>query len=75
MHTATRTSAERAQYIRDNYFLRETGEGFEAVAMYRGAVVSRYSGPDRREVCRLARLNWGHFNFEDEARAFAEIFR
>jgi hypothetical protein len=70
------TSAERVQYIRDHFKLNETPSGWEALWLRPdGSVFASLRHVERAEVRRLARARWGHFNFDDEAEAFAEIFR
>lgn len=73
-----KTTSKRAEYIRTHYALRPVGEiGWEAVA-FRSDGRTPYASfvrETREEVCRLARCHWGHFNFNDEAQAFGEIFR
>jgi hypothetical protein len=63
-------SSRRAAYIRQSFSLRcEAG-----VWVARSAWGSSISSDDLAAVVSQARRRWGHFNFEDEARAFAEIF-
>lgn len=70
------TSAERVQYIRDHFKLSETPSGWEALWLRTdGSVFASFKHTDRVEVCYQARHRWGHFNWLDEAEAFAEIFR
>ena len=66
--------SEREQYIRDNYSLTPTADGWRAENRYKGNVVSAFENKDKAEVIRRARCYWGHFNFEDEGRAFEAIF-
>jgi hypothetical protein len=77
-------STPRARYIREHYRLEQTGGVWRAVSEHGGVHAQTgktwhsrdvIEGPDRGEVTRQARCRWGHFNFEDEAQAFAEIFR
>jgi len=63
------TREQRVKYIRANYSLREGAEGG-----WIATGPSMICGFDRAAVIRLARAKWGHFNFEDEAEAFDEIF-
>lgn len=74
MTTTTTATTTRAQYILNNYRLEQTAEGWRAVSLYQGRVYSTIERSTREETCRKARCEWGHFNFEDEARAFATIF-
>lgn len=60
----------REQYIRANFRLHETSQGWRAI--YFG--VAQIDGATKKEVVNQARARWGHFNFSDEARAFNEIF-
>jgi hypothetical protein len=75
--------ASRAQYIRDTYRLEVTKTGWRAVNDASGInrqtgepwrVFATIEGVDRATVIRKARAHWGHFNFEDECRAFNEVF-
>lgn len=73
-------SRRRIQWIRDHYRL-ETVKREGRPDIYRainldcdGTVMASIEGPDKAEVCRQARANWGHHNFRDEAVAFSEIF-
>lgn len=66
--------SRRAQWILDNYRLEQTAAGWRAVTFYGGKVFAEYIRPTREEVIRLARCQWSHFNFEDEAEAFNSIF-
>lgn len=67
----------RAAYVYVNYTLTQFPDGqWEALAV--GCTWSRkhrITGPDKSAVCSEFRRHWGHFNFEDEAQAFSEIFR
>lgn len=64
------TPNERQRYIRTNYSLTQAPDGtWVARCPY-----STIKGADRAAVVRKARCEWGHFNFDDEAEAFAEIF-
>lgn len=76
--------SKRAEYIKTHYSLRPLADtllpkrqGWQAIAYKRDGrtIDDQIVGLDRSEVCREARCRWGHFNFEDEARAFGEIFR
>lgn len=71
---------DRRDYIRRTYRL-ETIVDASQVRGYRavyqrpdGSVFSSIEGTSRVEVVRIARCRWGHFNFNDEAEAFAEVF-
>lgn len=65
----------RAAYIRSHYTL--TTEGDESVARMLSSdgsrTVSEFRGT-RPHVIFEARRHWGHFNYADEAEAFASIF-
>lgn len=65
---------KRAQYIKDSFRLYQTDNGYRAVSLYKGREFSFVEGPVRAEVIREARRQWGHFNYGDEAEAFAEVF-
>ena len=70
-----KTISRRAQYILDNYRFEQQPDGrWRAVTFYQGRIFGEIIGPDREAVRREARCRWGHFNFEDEAEAFARIF-
>ena len=69
-----KTMTKRAQYIVDNYRLEQTSNGWKAVSMYNGRVFAQYECLTREECIRKARCQWGHFNYSDEAEAFATIF-
>lgn len=69
------TLTPRAKYIIENYRLEQTSDGWRAVSMYAGKVWSEKFATTREEAVRLARVWWGHFNFQDEAEAFNSIFR
>ena len=76
MNTTTAPAiSTRAAYVLANYYFRAIPGGFEAVSLFRGKIFSRFEGPDADALKRLARCQWGHFNFEDESRAFNTIFR
>ena len=67
--------SKRALNILDNYSLRQMDDGrWEALSMLDGNVFERYEADTREEAIRLARANWGHMNFEDEAEAFGVVF-
>ena len=66
--------SDRAEYIRENYSLEETADGWRAENRYKGKVISAFEHKDKAEVIRRARCYWCHFNFGTEAEAFAEIF-
>jgi len=70
----TTAASRRAQYILDNYRLEQTTEGWRAVTFFRGKVLSEIVHAQKQETIREARSRWGHFNFSDEAEAFASIF-
>ena len=63
------TSQKRIAYIKSNYSLTLVDGIWVAKSPY-----SEIKGADHVRVRFEARCRWGHFNFEDEARAFAEIF-
>lgn len=65
------SSAERVAYIKSKYALRCVDGVWVAWAHGREA----HFGRDRLEVVSYMRRNHGHFNFADEAGAFADIFR
>ncbi len=71
--------SKRAEWIKAHYQLEEAtffGEpGWRAVHHDNRTFISVFYADTREEACRLARLNWGHFNYQDEAEAFGEIFR
>jgi hypothetical protein len=73
----------RAKYVREHYRLERTPDGWRAVSEHGGinsqtgepwSSYTEITGPDRDKVVREARCRWGHFNFEDEARAFNAVF-
>jgi hypothetical protein len=69
------TSNQRIAYIRSHYKLEQVPGGWRAQSLRTdGTVFAEYTRPTRDAVCYTARCQWGHFNFEDEARAFKEIF-
>jgi len=61
--------SKRADYVRKAYTLR-----FENGQWVARSPFVTIASHDRAEVVRKARANFGHFNFEDEARAFNETF-
>ena len=72
----------RAQYIRDHYKLERTADGWRAVSNHGGISNGRawhshseITDSNRATLIARVRREWGHFNFEDEAEAFAEVFR
>ena len=62
--------SKRAAYIRENYSLKAEDEFW--VARWPGGSIT---GVERDRVVRQFRCLAGHFNFEDEAEAFAEVLR
>lgn len=65
----------RDEQIRKTFSLQPTTYGFEALWTRRdGSTFAAITGTDRAKVIRAARQSWGHFNYADEAEAFAEIF-
>lgn len=68
------TMSNRAAAIKSHFILRATTEGFEALWLRPdGTVFSRYTNTDRAKLVSTVQCQWGHFNYEDEARAFAEV--
>jgi hypothetical protein len=76
---------DRAAYIREHYALTShvvSGQRVLWIATRHHTdrrtgfrkLLATIDGTDRDDVTRRARCEWGHFNFEDEAAAFAEIF-
>jgi hypothetical protein len=73
-HTAIRTPG--ALYVLKNYKLEATATGFKATNLQGGySAPAVFEGADRAEVIHRARCHWGHFNHQDEADAFGEVFR
>jgi len=73
--TYAKNISRRAESIRKAFSLRTTATGYEALwKRPDGSIFAAITGSSRAVVIRNARCNWGHFNFEDEAEAFAEIF-
>lgn len=70
----TKTSAERREYIRQNFKLRDMGGTWMATQAYQGKVVASRAGNDKRKLVDMVRRDWGHFNFDDEADEFNKIF-
>lgn len=73
----TETLSTRAQWIKANYSLTQQADG-QWVAEVKGCEWSehrRIVGADRAKVVREFSCRWGHFNYQDEAAAFYEIFR
>lgn len=67
----------RAQYIRDTFSLhQDEHSGLWVAEWFRadGSLFAAKQHADRGALIRHVRADWGHFNFDDEARAFAEIF-
>lgn len=64
----------RAQYVLDNYRLEPYEGGWRALMSWPGGKWQVIEGANRTEVVNKARSHWGHFNFQDEAEAFDEIF-
>lgn len=64
----------RARHILGAYRLETDGKIYRATSWFQGRVMSSIEH-DRLE-CTIAeaRCQWGHFNFRDEAEAFATIF-
>jgi len=70
--------SKRSDYIHANYSLSCAAGIWTARSPYDeidGPGFGPISGPNRAEVVREARCRWGHFNFDDEARAFDAIFK
>ena len=74
---------KRSKYIRDHYKLEKTSTGWRATSKHGGIdpqtgrhwnSKSEITGSTCDDVRRNARIEWGHFNFEDESMAFNEIF-
>lgn len=72
------TSAERIAFIQSNYGFRRLPDGrwqftdrFAADRSWDHAVITGA----REDVHGEARRRWGHFNFEDECRAFEALFK
>jgi hypothetical protein len=76
MKATTKTpDSKRAQWIKANYRFEKTSTGYRfTVAGCDWSSNRVIEGADREAVEHKARCHWGHFNFEDEARAFREIF-
>lgn len=73
MNNAT-PDTKRAESIKANYRFEKTQTGYRfTVAGCEWSSKRVIEGADRETVAREARCHWGHFNFEDEARAFAEV--
>ena len=65
----------RALYVHRNHSLTQTATGWRAEVT--GCEWSKdrvVEGPDKAAVISKFRALWGHFNFDDEARAFGQIF-
>jgi len=67
------TRESRVAYIRDNFSLNYYSDNQEWIAAWKGFCT--FTSKDKAYVISKARREWGHFNFEDESEAFAEIFR
>lgn len=61
--------SKRAEYVRKAYTLR-----FENGQWVARGPFTTIAGKDRAWVVRKFRAQCGHFNFDDEARAFDETF-
>lgn len=65
----------RAVYVHRSYSLTQTPAGWRAEVA--GCLWSKnrvIEGADKAAVIGKFRALWGHFNFDDEARAFGQIF-
>lgn len=71
----TQTLSPRAAFVLANYSLTQTPTGWRAEVA--GCLWSAHrviEGADKAAVIGKFRAHWGHFNYEDEARAFGQIF-
>ena len=67
--------SHRAAAILQQFKLTQTATGWEATWLRPdGTVFSSYTDADKARLCRTVRCQWGHFNYQDEAEAFAKVF-
>lgn len=66
----------RAEYIKANYTLTQDAVGtWIGRSWFEGRCVSMFADASKSLVVDHCRRHWGHFNYQDEAEAFGEIFR
>jgi hypothetical protein len=69
------THAQRIAHILSAFRIEQHSGGIRALwTRPDGSVFAAITGTDRSDVIRRARALWGHFNYDDEAEAFATIF-
>ena len=68
------SSDDRVAYIKTHFMLKQVGPDMWEAIWDHPPGKSVIIGATKERVCREARAWWGHFNFDDEAIAFAEIF-
>lgn len=73
-----KTSDARRYYILNTFGITQAFEGAPWVAYRRsepgGSVEASIANYDKIECICKARAWWGHFNYDDEMKAFSEIF-